>query len=67
MFDEKEHGERYTKETEEEEQGGRISELELPHEIANCIVGIVRTWRTPFRPSRAVTVEYPFVFRPSRE
>jgi hypothetical protein len=35
--------------------------------MEDCIVGIVRTWRTPFRPSRAVTVEYPFVFRPSRE
>jgi TonB family protein len=34
---------------------------------ADCLVGIVRTWRTPFRPSAAVPVEYPFVFRPSRE
>jgi outer membrane biosynthesis protein TonB len=31
-------------------------------EVAACIVGTMRTWRTPFRPSGTVTVEYPFVF-----
>ena len=35
--------------------------------MADCLIRILRTWRTPFRPSEAVTVEYPFVFRPSRE
>ncbi len=33
--------------------------------VADCVAGIVRTWRTPFRPGQAVLVEYPFVFRPS--
>ncbi len=31
-------------------------------EVASCIVGAMRSWRTPFRPSGTVTVEYPFVF-----
>ncbi len=31
-------------------------------EVASCIVGTMRGWRTPFRPSGTVTVEYPFVF-----
>jgi outer membrane biosynthesis protein TonB len=31
-------------------------------EVAACIVGTMRGWRTPFRPSGTVTVEYPFVF-----
>ena len=31
-------------------------------EVAACIVGTMRSWRTPFRPSGTVTVEYPFVF-----
>ena len=35
--------------------------------MADCVVRIVRTWRTPFRPSEAVAVEYPFVFRPGGE
>ena len=35
--------------------------------MADCVVRIVRTWRTPFRPSEAVSVEYPFVFRPGGE
>jgi hypothetical protein len=35
--------------------------------VAQCVVGLVRAWRTPFRPSHAVSVEYPFVFRPSGE
>jgi outer membrane biosynthesis protein TonB len=33
-------------------------------EVASCIVNTVRTWRTQFRPSGPVTVEYPFVFSP---
>jgi len=35
--------------------------------MADCLLRIVRAWRTPFRPSQAVSVEYPFVFRPSGE
>jgi len=31
-------------------------------DVASCIVGTMRGWRTPFRPSGTVTVEYPFVF-----
>jgi hypothetical protein len=31
-------------------------------EVAACIVATVGAWRTPFRPSGTVTVEYPFVF-----
>ena len=31
-------------------------------EVSSCIVGTMRGWRTPFRPSGTVTVEYPFVF-----
>jgi len=33
-------------------------------EIAACITGTMRSWRTQFRPSGPVTVEYPFVFSP---
>ncbi len=33
-------------------------------EVASCIMNTVRTWRTQFRPSGPVTVEYPFVFSP---
>ncbi len=33
-------------------------------EVAACIVNTMRTWRTQFRPSGPVTVEYPFVFAP---
>ncbi len=33
-------------------------------EVASCIIGTMRTWRTQFRPSGPVTVEYPFVFSP---
>lgn len=35
--------------------------------MADCLIRILRTWQTPFRPSEAVSVEYPFVFRPSGE
>src|SRR5512138_546561 len=31
-------------------------------DVAACIVGTMRTWRTQFKPSGPVTVEYPFVF-----
>jgi hypothetical protein len=31
-------------------------------EVASCIVSTMRAWRTQFRPSGPVTVEYPFVF-----
>jgi hypothetical protein len=31
-------------------------------EVAACIVGTMRTWRTPFRPAGTVPVDYPFVF-----
>jgi len=33
-------------------------------EVAACIVNTMRSWRTQFRPSGPVTVEYPFVFSP---
>jgi outer membrane biosynthesis protein TonB len=33
-------------------------------EVAACIVSTMRSWRTQFRPSGPVTVEYPFVFQP---
>ena len=33
-------------------------------EVAVCIVNTMRSWRTQFRPSGPVTVEYPFVFSP---
>jgi hypothetical protein len=33
-------------------------------DVAACIINTMRTWRTPFRPSGPVTVEYPFVFAP---
>ena len=33
-------------------------------EVAACIATTMRAWRTPFRPSGPVTVEYPFVFQP---
>ncbi|BDG02537.1 AgmX/PglI C-terminal domain-containing protein [Anaeromyxobacter oryzae] len=33
-------------------------------DVASCIVGTMRTWRTQFKPSGPVTVEYPFVFSP---
>jgi outer membrane biosynthesis protein TonB len=33
-------------------------------EVASCIVNTMRAWRTQFRPSGPVTVEYPFVFQP---
>ncbi len=33
-------------------------------EVASCIVSTMRAWRTQFRPSGPVTVEYPFVFQP---
>jgi hypothetical protein len=34
-------------------------------EVSSCIIGTMRGWRTPFRPSGTVTVEYPFVFSAS--
>jgi outer membrane biosynthesis protein TonB len=33
-------------------------------DVAACIVNTMRSWRTQFRPSGPVTVEYPFVFQP---
>src|SRR5512138_421800 len=33
-------------------------------EVASCIVNTMKSWRTQFRPSGPVTVEYPFVFQP---
>ena len=47
---------------------GGLSEVEAAEdsvgssEVASCIVATLRSWRTPFRPSAAVTIEYPFVF-----
>ncbi len=34
-------------------------------EVAGCITATMRSWRTPFRPSGPVTVEYPFLFTPT--
>jgi len=34
-------------------------------ETASCIMGTMRSWRTPFRPSGTVTVEHSFVFNPA--
>ncbi|MGC3996572.1 MAG: AgmX/PglI C-terminal domain-containing protein [Anaeromyxobacter sp.] len=34
-------------------------------DVATCITGAMRTWRTQFRPEGPVTVEYPFVFSPA--
>jgi outer membrane biosynthesis protein TonB len=34
-------------------------------EVASCIMNTMRSWRTQFRPSGPVTVEYPFLFTPS--
>ncbi len=33
-------------------------------DVASCIVNTMKSWRTQFRPSGPVTVEYPFVFQP---
>jgi outer membrane biosynthesis protein TonB len=33
-------------------------------EVAACIIQAMKSWRTQFRPSGPVTVEYPFVFSP---
>lgn len=33
-------------------------------EVASCIMNTMRSWRTQFRPSGPVTVDYPFVFAP---
>ena len=33
-------------------------------EVAACIMNTMRAWRTQFKPSGPVTVEYPFVFQP---
>jgi hypothetical protein len=33
-------------------------------DVATCIISTMRTWRTQFKPSGPVTVEYPFVFSP---
>ncbi|WP_242394365.1 AgmX/PglI C-terminal domain-containing protein [Anaeromyxobacter oryzisoli] len=41
-----------------------VNTLATP-EVASCIVGTMRTWRTQFKPSGPVTVEYPFVFSPT--
>jgi len=49
---------------------GEISDVVVAREgldsaaMADCLARILRTWTTSFRPSVAVPVEYPFVFRP---
>jgi hypothetical protein len=40
------------------------SSLNSP-DVAACIMNTMRSWRTQFRPSGPVTVEYPFLFTPS--
>ncbi len=34
-------------------------------DVPTCIMNTMRSWRTQFRPSGPVTVEYPFLFTPS--
>jgi outer membrane biosynthesis protein TonB len=34
-------------------------------DVAVCIINTIRSWRTQFRPSGPVTVEYPFLLSPS--
>jgi TonB family protein len=34
-------------------------------EVATCIMNTMRSWRTQFKPSGPVTVEYPFLFTPT--
>jgi outer membrane biosynthesis protein TonB len=34
-------------------------------EVAACIINTIRSWRTQFRPSGPVTVEYPFLLSPA--
>jgi outer membrane biosynthesis protein TonB len=43
--------------------GAAVNSMGSP-EVAACIVNTMRSWRTQFRPSGPVTVEYPFVFSP---
>jgi hypothetical protein len=33
-------------------------------EVPSCLAGVVRGWRTPFRPGEPVDVEYPLDFGP---
>jgi TonB family protein len=35
-------------------------------DVAACVIAVMRTWRSPFRPPEAVPVEYPFHFTVSR-
>jgi len=50
---------------------GGVSDVTAPQntlgapEVAACIMNTMRSWRTQFRPSGPVTVEYPFLFTPS--
>ena len=46
---------------------GEISDLELAGrrtapDLAGCVTRAVKSWRTPFRPSEPVAIEYPFNF-----
>jgi TonB family protein len=33
-------------------------------DVPDCVVAVVRSWRTPFRPAEPVGVEYPLSFSP---
>jgi hypothetical protein len=33
-------------------------------DVPACVAGVVRGWRTPFRPAEPVEVEYPLRFSP---
>jgi outer membrane biosynthesis protein TonB len=44
--------------------GAAQNTLNAP-DVATCIMNTMRSWRTQFRPSGPVTVEYPFLFTPS--
>jgi len=50
---------------------GGLSDLEASGntmgsaDVAVCIINTIRSWRTQFRPSGPVTVEYPFLLSPS--
>lgn len=50
-------------------QTGSLQDVEmvenaLGSDVAACVSSTMRTWRTPFRPSGPVTVDYPLVFTP---
>ncbi len=51
-------------------RGGAIEDVSFDgstfrrSEVPRCITGLVRGWKTPFRPSEPIAVEYPLRFTP---